>query len=178
MIYLDSAATTACAPEVVDAMVPLFRDAFANASSIDHIPGAAARRAVDQARDEVAEMVGARAEDVIFTSGSTEANNLALSVRHRVLTTKAEHPSVLDPLSARNRDDDGYLELDASGLVIVSALRERLSAGKVPTLVSVIATNNETGLEQDLEALSEAVATSGALLHLDAELFHIGAEPF
>ena len=168
MIYLDNAATTACAAEVVDAMVPLFREAFANASSVDHTPGAAARRAVDQAREEVAQMVGARAEDVIFTSGSTEANNLALSVKNRILTTKTEHPSVLDPLAARDRDDDDFLEVDSAGIVIADALRTKLAAEKTPTLVSVIATNNETGLEQDIEALANIVAAGGGLLHLDA----------
>jgi cysteine desulfurase len=168
MIYLDNAATTACAPEVVEEMIPFFRDTFANASSIDHIPGAEARRAIDRARDEVAAMVGARSEDVIFTSGSTEANNLALSVKHRIFTTKVEHPSILDPLSARRRSDDEFMEIDSAGAVNITSLREQLSKNKAPTLVSVIATNNETGLEQDTQALAQIVSADGGLLHLDA----------
>lgn len=168
MIYLDNAATTACAPEVVEAMIPLFRDSFANASSIDHIPGAAARRAIDQAREEVAAMVGARAEDVIFTSGSTEANILALSVKQPILTTRTEHPSVLDPISARHRTDDEFLKIDQAGVIDLTALRFQMANGRTQALVSVIATNNETGLEQDVESLANAVASSGAILHLDA----------
>ena len=76
MIYLDHAATTPCAEEVVQAMLPYFREQFANASSIDHVLGSRAREAVEQAREKVALLVGAQPEDVIFTSGATEANNL------------------------------------------------------------------------------------------------------
>jgi cysteine desulfurase len=148
-------------------MLPFFRETFGNASSIDHIPGARARKAVDQAREDVARLVGGRVEDVIFTSGSTEANNLALSVKQRVLTTRTEHPSVLDPLSARNRADDGFLKIEQTGAVNVEALRTLLTSGS-QALVSVIATNNETGLEQDLNGLAEIVSSAGSLLHLDA----------
>jgi cysteine desulfurase len=167
MIYLDHAATTACAPEVVEAMLPFFRDAFANASSVDHLPGTTARRAVDDAREAVAELVGAKPEDVIFTSGSTEANNLALSVSGPVLTTQLEHPSVLDPFAARAHELDASLAVDAAGRVVLDDLRERLT-GMTNALVSVIATNNETGTEQDVKALAGVAHGAGAMLHLDA----------
>jgi cysteine desulfurase len=167
MIYLDHAATTACAPEVIEAMLPFFRDAFANAASVDHLPGARARRAVDDARDAVAMLVGARAEDVIFTSGSTEANNLALSFKGTVLTTRIEHPSVLDPFSARAREDDAFIEIDSAGRVLVDDLRARLRE-KAGALVSVIATNNETGVEQDVASLAATITSGNAVLHVDA----------
>lgn len=167
MIYLDHAATTACAPEVVDAMIPFFRDYFANAASVDHVPGNAMRRAVDDARESVAALVGAKPEDVIFTSGSTEANNLALSVDGPVLTTPVEHPSVLDPFAARLRDDDALLAVDAAGRVELVGLRESLAA-RADALVSIIATNNETGTEQDVESLDALIHESRGMLHLDA----------
>jgi cysteine desulfurase len=168
MIYLDHAATTACAQEVIDAMLPYFRETFANASSIDHLPGSAARKVVDDAREAVASLVGARAEDVIFTSGSTEANNLALSAAARIVTTAIEHPSVLDVVVARGLSDDAVVGVDKDGIVLESALREKLDRGLPGTLVSIIATNNETGTEQDIDLLSELVRSSGALFHIDA----------
>jgi cysteine desulfurase len=167
MIYLDNAATTACAPEVVKAMLPFFRDTFANAASIDHIPGNTARRAVDEAREAVAALVGAKPEDVIFTSGSTEANNLALSVSGPVLTTPIEHPSVLDPFAARKNSNDEILAVDRAGRIVISELRKRLLT-TADALVSVIATNNEIGTEQDVEALAGTAHEAGAMLHLDA----------
>lgn len=167
MIYLDHAATTACAPDVVDAMVPFFRETFANASSVDHLPGTAARRVVDEAREAIGALVGAKPEDVIFTSGSTEANNLALSTTHAVLTTPIEHPSVLDPFTARKGVGDGSLTVDSAGLVVTAELYERLRA-TAGALVSVIATNNEIGTEQDVDNLASIVHATGAMLHLDA----------
>jgi cysteine desulfurase len=166
MIYLDHAATTACAEEVVEAMLPFFRENFANASSIDHVLGTRAREAVEKARESVAVLLGAQPEDVIFTSGSTEANNLALSIALPVTTTPIEHPSILDTVKARRRDVDVRLELDSEGLVraeaLIHAVRQRRS------LVSVIATNNETGVEQDIDMLSCVTNEAGSLLHLDA----------
>jgi cysteine desulfurase len=167
MIYLDHAATTACDAEVVEAMMPFFRDAFANASSVDHLPGTAARRAVDGAREAVAELVRAKPEDVIFTSGSTEANNLALSFGGPVITTRIEHPSVLDPFAARGRADDVFVPIDRLGRVLIENLREQLA--RTPgALVSIIATNNELGTEQDVETITRVVHDAGGLLHLDA----------
>ena len=92
MIYLDYAATTPCDIAVVDAMLPYFSGKFANASSIDHRMGTEARKAVESARSHVAELLGAREEDVIFTSGSTEANNLVFQNSSRVFITSANEP--------------------------------------------------------------------------------------
>jgi cysteine desulfurase len=168
MIYLDHAATTACSAEVVDAMVPYLREQFANASSIDHLPGVMARRAVDEAREAVALLVGARAEDVIFTSGSTEANNLAMTVACPVLTTQIEHPSILDSFTARNMKTDRFIPVDEHGVVKTELLEEQLAKLDDRSLVSIIATNNETGTEQDIERLLALASDRGALLHVDA----------
>ena len=167
MIYLDYASTTPCAAEVIDAMLPFFRESFANASSIDHIPGNAAFRAVESARESIAELMGVRSDEVIFTSGSTESNNLAVSVTRRVITTPIEHPSILDPMTARDNPHDVKIAVDRNGLVILDSLREALGNGD-SALVTVIATNNETGSEQNCDAIAQVVREYGGLLHIDA----------
>ncbi len=166
MIYLDYAATTACSEEVVAAMLPYFRESFANASSTDHALGSKAKEAVERAREQVAEFVGAQPEDVVFTSGSTEANNLALSVTLPVTTTPIEHPSVLDTFKARGKDVDTLVEISSEGLVDFDSLVRQIEHRRC--LISVIATNNETGVEQDLETIARLAADAGSLLHLDA----------
>jgi cysteine desulfurase len=166
MIYLDYAATTPVAEEVIEVMMPFFRQQFANASSVDHILGSKAKEAVERAREQVALSVGAQSEDVIFTSGSTEANNLALSVSLPISTTPVEHPSVLDVLRARDRDTDTLLVLSPEGLVLAEDLAKTMKQRRC--LISVIATNNETGIEQDLDMLASITNNSGSLLHLDA----------
>lgn len=147
-------------------MLPYFREQFANASSTDHVLGSKAKEAVERAREQVAELVGAQPEDVVFTSGSTEANNLALSVSLPVTTTPVEHPSVLDVMKARNRDTDTLLDVTSEGIVIAESLARAMQQRRC--LISVIATNNETGVEQDLDMLASATSGSGSLLHLDA----------
>lgn len=166
MIYLDHAATTACSEEVVAAMLPYFREQFANASSTDHLLGSKVKAAVEQAREQVAELVGSQPEDVIFTSGSTEANNLALSVALPVSTTRIEHPSILDTIRARNREADTFLDISPEGLVLPGSLERAMKQRRC--LISVIATNSETGVEQDLDMLSMIINDSPSLLHLDA----------
>ena len=166
MIYLDNAATTACAEEVVESMLPFFRENFANASSIDHVLGLQAREAVDRAREQIAELIGGNPEDIIFTSGATEANNLALSIALPVSTTRVEHPSILDTLTSRGRDTDSFIDTDNEGLVHADALAQATKQRQC--LISVIATNNETGVEQDLDMLSSVATNGGSLLHIDA----------
>ena len=167
MIYLDHASTTPCAQEVIDEMLPFFRDSFANASSIDHIPGNDASRAVEKARESIAALVGVRANEIIFTSGSTEANNLAVSSAHSIIITAIEHPSIRDTVIARRNESDVTLQVDANGLIDIDELRETLRVSSV-TLVSIIATNNETGTEQQLGRISQCVKEAGSLLHFDA----------
>lgn len=148
-------------------MLPFFRDNFANASSIDHLPGNLARRAIDDARESVAALAGGHPEDVIFTSGSTEANNLALSVPFRVLSTAVEHPSVLDSFKARQIAGDDLVSIDDQGRISIGDLREKLNTAS-PTLLGIIATNNETGVEQDIPSILDSARTVSALVHFDA----------
>lgn len=167
MIYLDYAATTPCDPEVLDAMLPFFTSRFANASSIDHAMGAEARRAVEEARGYVAELVGAKEEDVIFTSGSTEANNLVLSVDRPIVTSAVEHPSVLEPTISSQRAVR-ILPVTTEGIVSETALEDALrDVGLGPSIVSIMHTNNETGAQNDVMSIAAHAAEHNALFHTD-----------
>lgn len=166
MIYLDYAATTPCAPEVVEAMLPFFTDSFANASSIDHMMGSTARKAVDDARTTIASLVGAKEEDLVFTSGSTEANNLVLwGTGRRLVLSAVEHPSVLE---AVKREPQSALVLPVTevGRVRPEQLAAALGNNE-PSLVSVMHTNNETGARNDLDALATVAHEHNALFHSD-----------
>ncbi|MCZ6783570.1 MAG: cysteine desulfurase family protein [Proteobacteria bacterium] len=173
-IYLDHNATTPLRDEVVDAMVAVLRHGYGNPSS-SHREGAAARRRVDDAREQVAEALGAAPGEITFTAGATEANNAVLQAlcaepdrgRHLV-TTRAEHPSVLEPaayLETRGFEVT-WLPVDAEGLLdpqaVAAAVREDTA------LVSVLWANNETGVVQPMEAIAQLVKERGALLHVDA----------
>jgi cysteine desulfurase len=172
-IYLDHNATTPVRPEVVDAMAAALRERFGNPSST-HAEGAAARVALERAREQVATLLGVAPREVWFTSGATEANNtaiagaLALGRGRHVVTTSVEHPSVEEPLRSFERagvavtrvgvDRDGRLDPEA----VAAALRDDTA------LLSVILANNETGVLQDGAKLAEAAHARGVLLHLDA----------
>ncbi|MBS1040941.1 cysteine desulfurase [Gluconobacter cerinus] len=177
MIYLDYFSTTPCAPEVVEAMLPWFAEDFGNPHSV-HGPGQKAAQAVDAARQTIADLIGAGARELVFTSGATEANNLAIkgAARHlkrmgderrRVITVSTEHKCVLE--SVRDLETEGFdpliLGVDGQGRVDPEALREALS---VPTLlVSIMTANNETGILQDIPLLSRIAHEAGALFHTD-----------
>ncbi|MAF49538.1 MAG: cysteine desulfurase family protein [Rhodospirillales bacterium] len=162
-IYLDHNATTPVRRPVADAM----RDAMdkcGNASSV-HASGRRARAAIDDAREAVAALVGASAADVVFTSGGTEANNLALCATdsRRVLVSAVEHLSVLQAHGHADVcpvDEEGRIELDA--------LRQWLDSAGTPALVSVMLANNETGVIQPLRQVAEICQGANALLHCDA----------
>lgn len=166
-IYLDHNATTPVRPEVADAMARALRETWGNPSSV-HAEGAAAREAVEDARAQVAALVGAEPRQVIFTGGATEANNALLSdVRRRLVTSSAEHPSVRACVEAlRERgvavemisvDGEGRLDLDAL----------EAAASQQTDLVSLIWANNETGVIQPLDEIARRVA-GRAPLHVDA----------
>ncbi|AQS86022.1 MAG: cysteine desulfurase family protein [Acetobacter aceti] len=177
-IYLDNAASTPCDARVMEVMAPLFAEEFANPHSDTHAPGKRAAEAVEQARAHVAALIDADPREIIFTSGATEANNLAIKGavrfrnrmgdgRRRVITVATEHKCVLE--SVRDLAQEGFepviLGVDPNGQVDPAALREALA---VPTaLVSIMAANNETGVKQDLPALGRMVREAGALLHSD-----------
>ena len=169
--YLDHAASTPARPEVVEAMVPWLADHPGNPSGA-HAVARAARRAVDDARDWVAALVGATAGEVVFTSGGTEADNLAVDGVVRAtgglpVCSAVEHPAVLAPV----REAGGVVvPTDTGGRIDLDALAATLAGVDGIRLVSVMAVNNETGVINDLDAVANVVAEHApeAMLHTDA----------
>lgn len=161
--YLDHNATSPLRPAAFDAMVEALR-AGGNPSSV-HGAGRRARAIVDKARREVASLVGARTPETIFTSGGTEANNLALAGagRRRVLVSAIEHDSV-----RRAVPQAEVLPVDSDGILDLAALERALAASAEPALVSVMLANNETGVLQPVAEVVRLARTSGALIHCDA----------
>jgi len=170
--YLDHAASTPIRPEVVEAMLPWLVDHPANPSG-SHAAARAARRAVDDARDHVAALVGAKPGEVVFTSGGTEADNLAVDGVVRATgglpaCSAAEHPAVLEPV----RDLGGVVVgCDVRGRIDLNALTATLNSLDEIRLVSTMAVNNETGVVTDLDTVAATIAAAGGdsvLLHTDA----------
>lgn len=182
-IYFDHNATTAIDAAVLDAMQPVMHAAYGNPSSL-HRFGRNARAAIDRAREQVAALAGAHAGQVVFTSGGTEANNMAvkgvaaLQQPGRILISAIEHPSVLeieDPLKAHGWQVD-LVPANKDGEIDLVALDSLLAAGDV-RLVSVMAVNNETGVVQPTQAIAERVRRAGAVFHCDA-VQAVGKVPF
>jgi cysteine desulfurase len=163
MVYLDYNASAPMPACVVDAMTAAMA-LMGNPSSV-HGYGRAARAVMEAAREDVAVLVGARARDVVFTSGATEANLLALSGsgRRRILVSAMEHVSVLDAAPDAER-----IPVRPDGVVDLDALSGMLAADDTPALVSVMLANNETGVIQPIAAVAALAAKAGALLHCDA----------
>lgn len=169
-IYLDYAATTPLDPRVLDAMVPYLKEDFANPSSL-HSPGQRARGAVDTAREKIAELLGAHANEIIFTAGGTESNNLFIrgvaefclgekklsSARH-LITTTIEHDSVLAPIKRLQEQgfEVTYLEVDSDGLINPEDLKKALRPETI--LVSIMHANNEIGTIQPIEECGKIIA--------------------
>jgi cysteine sulfinate desulfinase/cysteine desulfurase-like protein len=171
-IYLDNNATTPVVPEVLDAMLPYWSDKFGNASSM-HQEGRLARRAIETARDTIAERLDASPEQVIFTSGGTEANNLAIlgfagQPPGRLVTSSIEHPSVLGcfDLLERRGFHVQRAPVDRSGVVCRDLFFQLLTPDT--RLASVMLVNNETGAIQPVVELAAAARGQGALFHCDA----------
>jgi cysteine desulfurase len=175
-IYLDHNATTPLLPEVVDAMVPFLREHFGNPSS-GHVYGHRAREAVARARHQVALLLGAEDDEVIFTSGGTEANNLAIrgvtAARQRerkrhVVTTVVEHPATERPCAWL--EQHGWrisrVVVDGDGLARLDDARSRIEKGTA--LVTVMHSNNETGVLQPIPELAALGHAAGAVVHTDA----------
>jgi cysteine desulfurase len=175
-IYLDNHATTRSDPRVVEAMLPYFSEHYGNAASRNHGFGRVAEEAVDAARDEIAELIGASAKEIVFTSGATESDNLALkgvADRYRqygdhLVTCVTEHPAVLDV--CRRLEADGwritYLPVDTAGRVSASQVEEALTPRTV--LVSLMLANNEIGTIHPIAAIGKICKARGVLLHTDA----------
>jgi cysteine desulfurase len=178
-VYLDNQATTPCDPRVLSAMLPYFGDIYGNPHSVEHQMGHAADAAVQTARAAVAALIAAQPQEIIFTSGATESNNIAIKgaarfarrhgdPRRRIITLATEHKCVLE--SVADLAEDGFepvvLPVGGDGLLDPAVLAAALD---VPTLlVSVMAVNNETGVVQDSFAIAAMVREAGALFHCDA----------
>ncbi|HJO36605.1 MAG TPA: IscS subfamily cysteine desulfurase [Gammaproteobacteria bacterium] len=175
-IYLDYAATTPVAPEVVQAMLPYLTECYGNAASRTHAWGWQAERAVEAAREQVAALVGAEPKEIIWTSGATESDNLAITGAARfhrqrgdhLVTVATEHKAVLDPMRELEREGFTvtFLAPEPNGLVDPAAFAAAL--GPRTVLASVMLVNNEIGVIQDIAALGEICRERGVLLHVDA----------
>lgn len=176
-IYLDNNATTPCDPAVVEAMLPYFTDWYGNAATGLHPQGRRAGRALETAREQVATLIGAQPEEIVFTGGATESNNLAIlglarravnQSRKRIVTTAVEHKAILEPCYTLT--SLGYevivLPVDNQGRVDMAAAAEALNEQTL--LLSVQAANNEIGTLQPIAALTELAHAVGALVHCDA----------
>jgi cysteine desulfurase len=175
-VYLDYHATTPVDPRALEAMLPYFTERFGNAASRNHAYGWAASDAVDAARDQVAKLIGAHHRDIVFTSGATESNNLALKgivaradrLPAHIVTVATEHHSVLDACHALERTgvEVTVLPVDRDGLVDPARLEASLTPRTV--LASVMAANNEIGVVQPLAEIAAVLHRHGVLFHTDA----------
>jgi len=174
-IYLDHAATTPTGPEVVKSMLPYFTDAFGNPSSI-HSYGQEAKGAVEEARTKVAELIGARSEEIVFTSGGTEADNYALKgvayankpKGNHIITTSIEHHAVLEVCKFLGRRGFRitYLPVDKYGLVNPDDVRKAITDKTI--LISVMHANNEVGTIEPVEEIGRIAREAGVYFHSDA----------
>jgi cysteine desulfurase len=175
-VYLDNHATTQTDPRVVDAMLPYFSNSFGNPHSGSHHYGWEASDAVELAREQVAGAIGASSEEIYFTSGATEANNIALKgvtrfyreKKNHIITCVTEHPCVLD--SANELASEGtrvtFLEVGSDGLIDISSLRDAITDDTV--LVSIMTVQNELGTVQPIAEIGKLCHEHEVLLHTDA----------
>ncbi|MGH8432659.1 MAG: aminotransferase class V-fold PLP-dependent enzyme, partial [Solimonas sp.] len=175
-IYLDYQATTPMDPRVLEAMMPYFTHKFGNPHSRSHSYGWEAEEAVEKARAQIGRLIGADEKEVIFTSGATESNNLAIKGvaefykdrRNHIVTTVTEHKCVLD--TCRHLEQQGftvtYLPVQKNGLVDLETLRAAVTDNTV--VVSIMAVNNEIGVIQPLAEIGKICREKGAFFHTDA----------
>jgi cysteine desulfurase len=175
-IYMDHHATTPIDERVLEAMLPYFGDRFGNAASRTHAHGKMARDAVERGRAQVAGLIGAKPDEVVFTSGATESDNLAirgvaqarLGDGKHIVTARTEHRAVLDTCAALEREGwrITWLDVDPQGVVSLDAVADALTDDTV--LVSVMLANNEVGVIQDVAAIGALTAERGITFHCDA----------
>jgi cysteine desulfurase len=175
-IYMDYSATTPIDPRVADKMIPYLREQFGNPASRSHMYGWAAEKAVEDAREQVALLVGADPREIIWTSGATESNNLALKgAAHfyktkgkHIITVKTEHKAVLDTVRELEREgfEATYLQPQDNGLITVEQLAEAIRPDTI--LVSVMLVNNEIGVIQPIAEIGELCRSKGIIFHSDA----------
>ena len=175
-IYMDYSATNPCDPRVVDAMIPWLREHFGNPASRSHAWGWEAEAAVEAAREQVAALIGADPREIVWTSGATESNNLALKgAAHfyktkgkHLITVKTEHKAVLDTCRELERQgfEVTYLDVKADGLLDLDVLKAAIRPDTI--LISVMFVNNEIGVIQDIPAIGALCREKGIIFHTDA----------
>ena len=175
-IYMDYSATNPCDPRVVDAMIPWLREHFGNPASRSHAWGWEAEAAVEKARGQVAALINADPREIVWTSGATESNNLALKGAanfyktrgKHIITVKTEHKAVLDTCRELERQgfDVSYLEVQEDGLLDLDVFRAAVRSDTI--LASVMIVNNEIGVIQDIAAIGAICREKGVIFHVDA----------
>ncbi|MFO0106857.1 MAG: IscS subfamily cysteine desulfurase [Burkholderiales bacterium] len=175
-IYLDYGATNPCDPRVVDAIIPWLREHFGNPASRSHAWGWEAEAAVEKAREQVADLIGADPREIVWTSGATESNNLAIkgaahfykSRGKHLITVKTEHKAVLDTMRELERQgfEVTYMDVQADGLLNLDALKAAIRPDTI--LISVMFVNNEIGVIQDVTAIGNLCREKGIIFHVDA----------
>jgi len=175
-IYMDYGATTPVDPRVVDAMIPWLREHFGNPASRSHAWGWEAEAAVEKARQQVADLIGADPREIVWTSGATESDNLAIkgaaqfykTKGKHLITVKTEHKAVLDTMRALERDgyEVTYLEVQEDGMLDLEAFQAAIRPDTI--LASVMFVNNEIGVIQDIAAIGAICREKGVIFHVDA----------
>jgi cysteine desulfurase len=175
-IYMDNHATTPLDPRVFDTMKPYFTEIFGNAASRNHSFGWEAEEATEKARKQVADLIGATPKEIVFTSGATESNNLALKgvaemyaeKGNHIITAATEHKAILD--TCKRLEKDGirvtYLPVQANGLVDLDMLRDAITDKTI--LISIMYANNEIGVLQPIAEIGKIAKSKGVLVHTDA----------
>jgi cysteine desulfurase len=175
-IYMDYSATNPCDPRVVDAMIPWLREHFGNPASRSHAWGWEAEAAVEKARDHVAALIGADPREIVWTSGATESNNLAIkgaagfykTKGKHLITVKTEHKAVLDTMRELERQgfEVTYLDVQEDGLLNLGVFKAAIRPDTI--LASVMYVNNEIGVIQDVTAIGNICREKGVIFHVDA----------
>ena len=175
-IYLDNNSTTPMDPRVLESMLPFFNEQFGNAASRNHSFGWNAEKAVDDARDQVAHLIGSTSKEIIFTSGATEANNLAIkgvyemysSQGNHMITVTTEHKAVLDACKKVEKmgAEVTYLSPNEDGLINLDELEAAITDKTI--LITIMYGNNEIGVIQDIKAISAIAKKNNILFHTDA----------
>src|SRR5205085_10823951 len=175
-IYMDNHATTPLDPRVLDAMMPYLTDRFGNAARVNHKFGWEAEQAVEEALKQVAALIGADPREIVFTSGATESDNLAVKgvasmYREKgdhIITCVTEHKAILD--TCKHLEKDGFritfLPVDSKGFVDLDDIRKAITDKTI--LISIMTANNEVGVVQDIQAIGKLARERGVLFHTDA----------